>query len=104
MSVTADRQQFSPISGERRIDVPPKSLHHRAIYWLLRRSHLRNRRRGQHASPAIQQSLRKKRQIIGGGKYSRMTRHAAHPASCRIMHYAAQQVMILILFGGRNAC
>ena len=71
---------------------------------LLRRSHLRNRRRSQHASAAIQQGLRKNRQIVGSRKYSRLPCHATHPARCGIVHHTAQQAMVLILFGRSNAC
>ena len=103
MPVTAHGQQFSAVGGKRRIDVPAKSPQRRSIHGLLWRGHLRDRRRSQHASPAIEQSLRKNRQIVGGGKYSRMTRHAAHPAGRGIVHHSAQQMMVLILFGGSDA-
>src|SRR5208337_2406159 len=99
VSVTAHRQQLPAVARKGRIDVPPESAQRRPVHWLLWRGHLCNRRRSQYAAPAVEQSLRKKRQIVGGGKYSRMTRHAAHPASRGIVHYSAQQVMILIFFG-----
>ena len=66
MPVTADGQQFSAIGGERRIDVPAKSSQRGSVDWLLRRGHLRNRRRSQHATPTIKQRLGKSRQVVGG--------------------------------------
>ncbi len=53
--------------------------------------------------PPSSKACAKTRQVVGGRKYSRMARHAAHPARRRVMHHAAQQVMVLVLFGRSDA-
>ncbi len=81
----------------------PNPRTRRSSHGLLRRSHLGHGCRRQHAAPALEQGLRKKRQIAGGGKHSRIARHAAHPAGRGVVHHAAQQAMVLIVFSGSDA-
>src|SRR5258708_10756590 len=66
------------------------------------RRHFRNGRGSKHASPTIQQRLRKKRQVVGGGKYSGVPCHTTHPAGRWIMHHSAHHVVLLVLFWWSN--
>ena len=97
----SDGQQIAAIRRKRRIDVPPKPAQHR--------------RRGgcsgcvifatamlTKSPAAVQQRLRKFRQIVRRRKQSRMPRHAAHAPRRRIMHHAAQHVFVLVILRGRN--
>ena len=62
MPETSHRQQVATVAGKGRINVPAKSPQRRPIHGLLWRCHFRDRRSSQHAAPAIEQGLRKKRQ------------------------------------------
>ena len=47
---------------------------------------------------AIQQSLRKFRQIVRGRKQSSLSGYSTHAPRRRIVHHSAQHVMVLVFF------
>src|SRR5436305_14242430 len=101
MAERTDRQQFSPIGGERRVNVPAKTTNRRHVRGLLRAGHLVDGELRENGT-AIEQRLGEFRQIVGGRKQTRMASDSSHPARTRIMNYAAQHLVVLVVLGGSN--
>ena len=116
MAKTANRKHLTPRPRKRRIDIPPKPSCGNARRRLsIRRKDRRPADRGcrlfrlRHqlqrrllqrkitwpSRQPIQQSLRKQRHIARRRKYPRMPRNPTHPPRRRIMHRAAQQMVVV---------
>ena len=79
-----------------RVDIPPEAALDRLAQRCCGRGKLRDRHRAEEPIASVEQHLAELRKIRGRGKDARMPGHAAHVASCRIVHHAAQNHAVFL--------